>query len=157
MNSSIKNYESLCTGVIFLSMVAVGALASSFKVPPILPLVLPFFWPCMFLMGLVVAICWRLMRVTVMARRHVLRYGVLIILCAAELHFCVEYMLRGPGPLQLFLSDSPAEPLLLVVRLLLSLFSGVVQFGIAALGSGICVSALLAGHTFPRSLDASTD
>jgi hypothetical protein len=83
-----------------------------------------------------------------MERKYVLRYGIMIIVCAAQLHFCVEYMLEGP--LQLFLAVSPSEPLLLIVQLVLSLFSGVVQFGIAALGVGICCTAILAGHTFPR-------
>ena len=139
--------ENLWMGGFTLTLLANGALLSSSELPPLLPLVLPFFWPCFFLVAVVAVVCWRLVLVPNMKRRFVLQYGIMIIVCAAELHFCVEYMLKGS--LQLFLSVSPTEPLLLVVQFALSLFSGVVQFGIAALGAGICSSAILAGHSFP--------
>ncbi len=100
---------------------------------------LTLFWTCLYLLALVGLICWRV-RKGGLGPLGVFIYGGMVVLCAAELQLAVEFM-RVHG-VEFHLQASPLNSRLLAVKVALALSSSVVQFGIAALGGGICTAAL---------------
>lgn len=149
------NWELVWMGAISLMITLGLPIAASLSVPVEYGMALSQkdMTLCLVLLAIVGAICWRV-RTGKLPAWAVFAYGALVVLCAAELQVVIESIREDR--LEVFLKASPVNPRFIVINLALALTSSMVQFGIAALGGGICTAALFLPNQRER-IEANAD
>lgn len=137
-----RYYEYIYVGAFVAGLLAIGVVAALiywFKLSESIRL-LPVF-PCVLLVAFVGLVCWRLAVAPNLTQGAVFSYGVQIVIAASELHVIVELTINTTIDGLLSLPGSGSD--MILAKVVFVIFSGVVQFGIAALGGNVCAFALL--------------